>query len=900
LSVRILPAKRQALAIDLKLEFLREGGKLRMVFSYSRKLYQDEVIANMMEQLTDIVIKFSNADKQTPLCDVMELPKAQQKQILEDFAGKCSDENPGKTLVDLFREQSIKTPDNRAIVFKDKSITYAELNEVTDKISAYLTLQNKGTAVGILVNRSEMMPVGALGVMKSGAAYLPLDPGYPTERLEFMLEDAGVSTVIIDEELKDRIPGYSGNFLLTKDIAKLPGGDVPVQPEPEDTMVLLYTSGTTGKPKGVILSHGNLINFCTWYRNCHNITENDNIPAYASFGFDAHMMDMYPTLISGACLHIIPEEMRLDLPGLRDYFSRNNINVAFITTQLGRQFAEKMSSRGLRALSVGGETLVPLAPPESYTLYNAYGPTECTVFATNFRIDKLYDRVPIGSALDNTALYVVDKQNGLSPVGVAGELCIAGRQVGKGYLNRPDITEEKFVKNPFCSDPDYATMYRTGDIVRFLPDGNIDFVGRNDFQVKIRGFRVELTEIEERIRAFPGLRDAAVIAADAPGGGKCAIAYIAGNTSIDIEKLNAFIEEELPSYMVPSATMQLDKIPLNQNGKVDRRKLPAPTFTGQKAEDTVRPLNDLETQISETVSAILGHNQFGITTNLLRAGLTSLSSIKLAAALDEKFGVSVPVRDIMQNPTLLGIENAVIRMLLSGKTSQGTWQTEKQAKYPLSQNQMGIYYECIKNPGSTIYNIPLHVVFDRNTDAGRLEKAVSEIADAHPALRAALFMRENEIWQSYTDRWLHKTEIVSADEEEMPLIISAFVRPFNLFDSPLFRTKICRTEKNLHLLLDFHHIVFDGLSADIFMRELTRAYKGKVLEKEGFTSFDEALMEKEKENSEEYREAKAFYDRMMKNSEGATVIPYDYRENEKSCPTETVVSTVEKESVARC
>ena len=890
LTLRMLPMKRQALAMDLMLEFLREGTNLRIVLSYSRELYQDEVAQGMLEQLTEIISRLTEGNLQKPVCDIAELPDSQRKQILEAFAGERMSENLGKTLVDLFRQQAKKTPQGRAVVFAGKALTYAELDDVSDRIAAYLAANSTGNAVGILVRRSEMMPVCALGVMKAGAAYLPLDPGYPADRLEFMLQDAGAAVVIADEELKDRIPGYTGGFLLTKDIAKLPGGDIPAPPVISDTMILLYTSGTTGKPKGVMLSHGNLTSFCTWYCKYHNITAKDNIPAYASFGFDANMMDTYPALICGACVHIIPEEMRLNLPGMRDYFSQNNISVAFITTQLGRQFAEGMKSKGLRALSVGGEALVPLLPPKDYALYNVYGPTECTVLCTAFRVDKLYDRVPIGRAISNTALYVVDKQNRLAPVGVAGELCIAGRQVAKGYLNRPDITEEKFVKNPFSSDPDYAVMYRTGDMVRFLPDGNIDFVGRSDFQVKIRGFRVELTEIEERIRAFPAIKDAAVIAADAPGGGKCAVAYVVGESCIDVEELGRFIEEELPSYMVPAATMQIGAIPLNPNGKVDRRKLPAPVFSSGEKEDA-RPLNDLEVQLSDIAAGILGHADFGLTTNLLRAGLTSLSCIKLAALIDESLGVSVAVRDIMKTPTLLGIENAVISLLLTRKTAV-KHAREKQERYPLSQSQMGIYLDCQKDPGSIRYNVPFMVSLPADIDAQKLCDAVCAVIDAHPAVKARVVDGAQIPVESPASLSFERMS-----EPAFHALSKRFVQPFDLAKGPLYRAVVTKTPERVSLLADFHHIAFDGGSLDLFLRELGAVYGGAKPADEKLSAFDAALEETEREGSEGWLADKAYFDERLKGFEGASEITPDIGQDGSKGALREIVQKADREAV---
>ena len=902
LKIQMRPSKRQAIAIDLKLEFWREGEKLRIILSYSQKLYEDAVISNMMEQLKAIIARLVGMTGDELLCEINELPAAQREQILVDFRGERSDENLGRTLVELIREQAQATPDNAAVAFADERITYKALDERTDHIAAHIAAMDTGSAVGILVNRNAIMPVAALAVLKTGVPYLPLDPSYPNERLEFMLKDAGAKLVIAEPELTGKIAGYEGAFLMTDTLQDLPAAAPPPAPVPDDTMILLYTSGTTGNPKGVMLAHRNLVNFCSFYRRLHKITAKDNIPAYASFGFDAHMMDMYPALMSGACVHIIPAPMRLDLPGLNKYFEQNNISVAFITTQMGRQFAESMDNHSLRALSVGGEALVPIAPPKNFTLFNGYGPTECTIFTNTFPVDRLYDRVPLGPPVANTDFYVVDKHDRLVPVGVAGYLCVAGRQVGKGYLNNPELTAQKFAPNPYSDDPDYATMYRTGDLVRFLPDGNIDFVGRDDFQVKIRGFRVELTEIEERIRAFPGISDAAVLAMDSPGGGKYAAAYIVGAGMIDIEALNHFIEEALPAYMVPTATTQVAAIPLNPNGKVDRRKLPAPSFSAPKKEEA-RPQNELEVELAKITAEILGHDGFGLGTNLLKAGLSSLSCVRLAATLAERFGTYIAAREIMQTPTLIGIENAIIAALLGGKGQGPKPGPSVSARplsgneYPLTHSQRGLYYEYMKNPGSLMYNIPVHIELDAKTDAERLKKAVLALVEAHPALRTRFSMSGNEVWQYPDDTAAVEIDIQAVAKAEVEAVISGFARPFRLFDEPPLRIAIVKSEKRTYLLLDIHHIIFDGFSLGIFVEELAAAYEGRAVETEDFTLFDASLREQEEKDGADYQKAKAFFDRMLTDSGGATEIPY--KQGGTSAP-HTVTATLNKGELAAC
>ncbi|MCL2696398.1 MAG: AMP-binding protein, partial [Clostridiales bacterium] len=394
---------------------------------------------------------------------------------------------------------------------------------------------------------------------------------------------------------------------------------------------------------------------------------------------------------------------------------------------------------------------------------------------------------------------------------------------------------------------------------------------------------------------------------------KCAVAYIVGETPINVEMLNRFIEEELPPYMVPAATMQVETIPLTPNGKVDRRKLPAPDFSAGEEDEGARPLNDLEKQISCVVAEILGHEGFSVSANLMRAGLTSLSCIKLAAKLDDKLGVSPTVRQIMAEPTLLGIENALIALLLSRNTTPKA-QPKAQELRPLSQSQMGLYYECVKNPAALIYNIPVCLTLGKETDIPRLEKAISAIAQAHPALRARLQMQGDTVWQKAVDDAV-ACETVAVTEADMPAIKTAFVRPFRLFDEALFRAQICVTEAQIYLLLDFHHIVFDGASLDIFLQELAEAYDdpNKPLEGETTTCFDVAQEEKDGEEGAEYLAAKAFFDSMMSGSEGATQIPYDEKDEGHSPlsaaptsplreggsgPPETVSVTVEKESLA--
>ncbi|HJJ39592.1 MAG TPA: amino acid adenylation domain-containing protein, partial [Methanocorpusculum sp.] len=500
-------------------------------------------------------------------------------RTLDEFNATDAAYNSAESIVKQFHESALKHQDKTAVVFENTRLTYRELDEISDKLAGYLRENGVCTEkiVGILTPRNEFMPICALGVLKAGGAYLPLDPTYPKDRLNFMMKDSGAVLLIADKTLNGLIDEFSGNRLMTDDITSLPdcSSTLPL-PKPEDLFAVIYTSGSTGVPKGVMLKHQNVAAFTSaWIARSHELDETARVSAYASFGFDAAMQDTYPTLLCGAELHIISEELRLDLIALRNYFNTCGITHCDMTTQIGRQFALLGGFTTLKEQTVGGEKLVPFAPP-SYAFYDTYGPTECTVVSTTFKLENQHTNSSIGKPLNNLKTYVVDRNGNLLPPGAVGELWISGPQVARGYLNRPEKTAEVFTKNTFSSHSSHSVVYHTGDVVRYLSDGNIQFIGRNDSQVKIRGFRIELTEVEEIISRFAGIKDAAVVAYDSPAGGKYIAAYVVSDEKIDTKALNAFIAAEKPPYMVPSVTMQLDALPYNQNMKVNRKALPVP------------------------------------------------------------------------------------------------------------------------------------------------------------------------------------------------------------------------------------------------------------------------------------------------------------------------------------
>ena len=632
---------------------------------YRTNVYSEQMISQLLESYEAVVEGFL---KEEYLRDISIATKA-QVELLDSFNQTDVPYDDTQTIVSLFRRQAKATPDNIAIAFKDKKYTYQEVDEISDRIAGYIvdrlqllaksgdgagqTVDNSEPVVSILIPRCEWMAIASLGVLKAGCAYQPLDPSYPKERLNFMMQDAHAQLLIADEELRPLADEYQGEVLLTKDIptlTSLPSHILTSQLNPDRLFILLYTSGSTGVPKGCQLTHANLVCFCHWYQRYYELTPDSRVAAYASYGFDANMMDMYPALTCGATVYIVPEELRLDLIALNEYFEQNQITHSFMTTQVGYQFATSIENHSLKHISVGGEKLASLTPPSNVTLTNLYGPTEGTVCITRFKISKTMKDIPIGAALDNVKLYVVDSAGHRLPVGAAGELWVSGPHVGRGYLNRPEKTAEVFINNPFATPTSqYARIYRTGDIVRYLPDGNIQFVGRKDSQVKIRGFRIELKEVEAVIREFPGIKDATIQAFDYENGGKFIAAYIVSNEQIDIKELNDFIGKQKPSYMIPAATMQIDSIPLNQNQKVNKKALPAPVI--QAADHNyVEPVNDTEKLFCGIFSEVLSMEKIGATDNFFELGGTSLMVTKMIIEAD-KAGHHVAYGDVFTHAT---------------------------------------------------------------------------------------------------------------------------------------------------------------------------------------------------------------------------------------------------------
>jgi len=553
---------------DALLYVLENQQGLSLYLEYDRNLFKAETAEriighylNLLEQIAD------SLDRR--LAEIDFSSAGEREQLLRTFNANVLPVPLDSSYQKQFRAQAERTPDKLAVVFKDVNLTYRQLDRKTDILADCLRRCGvvHESIVPIMLERSAEMIVAAIAVMKAGGAYLPLDIKYPQARLDYMLEDSNATLILSQPSLREKFAGFGGEFIDVTDPELYAGGDsagvtVPDINQGSDLAAIIYTSGSTGLPKGTMIMHRNIVNMCFSENRDNAMTEADIMASYASFSFDAAMWSNFAPLLAGATVHIVPEEIMLSLVDLNKFIEDRRATITFMTTQLCEQFTELVDNKTLRILATGGEKYKTYRPT-NYQVVNGYGPTEYTVYTTRFVIDKNYDNIPIGKPLANARVYVVDKEFQLQPLGVPGELCIAGPQLARGYRNRPELTAEKFIRNPFVESSQavngekrivkgcnsemsssekgisafssqlsalnpsaaFAKMYRTGDLVRWLPDGNLEFLSRIDQQVKIRGFRIEIGEIEQKIMSYPVVKEAVVVARDDAGGNKFLCGY---------------------------------------------------------------------------------------------------------------------------------------------------------------------------------------------------------------------------------------------------------------------------------------------------------------------------------------------------------------------------------------
>ncbi|HEY9803487.1 MAG TPA: amino acid adenylation domain-containing protein [Leptolyngbyaceae cyanobacterium] len=660
---------------DLVFDMIETPSSLLGVFRYNSDLFAATTISRMAEHFQTL-LQAIVAHPHQPIGSLPILGETELQQ-LKDWQNTYTDDSPHQCIHELFAAQVAQTPEAVAVVFQDQQLTYRELDTRANQLAYHLQTLGVGpeVLVGICVERSLEMIVGLLGILKAGGAYVPLDPAYPQERISFMLADAQVSVLLTQQKLKTQLPPHSATVVyLDKEWGESLHQDIISGVQPQNLAYVIYTSGSTGKPKGVMIEHQSLVNFTQTAKTVYEIYPDDRTLQFASMSFDAAAEEIYPCLISGGTLVLRTEEMLSSVAHFLEKCRDWQLTILDLPTAYWHQLISELAiahltiPESLRLVIIGGEPALPqqVALWQEYVgaypkLVNTYGPTEATIVTTICYLSDVREKVPIGKAIAHAQTYILDEYLQPTPIGVAGELHIGGAGLARGYLHHPELTQAKFIPHPFKSPGEGKRLYKTGDLARYLPDGNIEFLGRIDHQVKIRGFRIELGEIQAVLNQHPKVRTGVVTVREEVPGDKRLIAYVVVDQQTTINELRGFLMEKLPKYMIPSTFILLESLPLTPNGKVDMTALAAIAPISPDVDTTInRPRNPVEEILVRIWAQVLRFEQISIEDNFFELGGHSLLAAQLMSQINQKFSRHLPLSVLFQYPTVAGLANFLI------------------------------------------------------------------------------------------------------------------------------------------------------------------------------------------------------------------------------------------------
>ncbi|HEU4323406.1 MAG TPA: amino acid adenylation domain-containing protein [Roseiflexaceae bacterium] len=835
----------------------------------------------------------------TPPAPAAPLTDAERERILYTWNATAQPYHLDQCLHHLLEAQVARTPDAIALVSDEllrvgnasqprPALTYAQLDERAGLLARRLRRHGVGpeTVVGLCAERSLDMVVGMLAILKAGAAYMPLDPSYPADRLAFMLDDARPPVALVQRHLADRLPPHSAAQLLIDEPWSDEGPELPpVAVLPDHLAYLIYTSGSTGRPKGVGVSHRSIVNRLLWGQQADPLDGSDRLLQKTPYSFDVSVWEFFWPLSVGARLVMSRPEGHTDPNYLADAVAYHGITTIHFVPSMLSVFLESadLSRCGtLRRVMCSGEAL-PLALQQRFfarldlPLINLYGPTEAAVEVTVWSCDKATDRssVPIGFPIANTQMHILDQNFEPVPVGVPGELYIAGIQLARGYLNRPELTAERFIPNPFGAggtrgwglgageqnqeprtkngEPGAdnlktqnvklsgSRMYRTGDLARYAPDGSIEYLGRTDNQIKLRGARIEPGEIEAALARHPDVRDVVVMVREDTPGDPRLVAYVvaadlrarAGDAGLAAE-LRAFLEDRLPDHMVPSVVVALDAMPLNSNGKADRKALPAPLLLQNDTTHTrTAPRTPLETALAGIWADVFGTERIGIHDDFLLLGGHSLQAAQIVARIRRQMQAELTARDLFQHATIAELAELLGQRQQSASVLPPLVPAARGDTCPLSFAQQRLWFLDEWMPGNTVYNVPLAIWLSGALDTGLLGRCLDAVVARHEALRTVFASVKDEpvqVVRPAAPVALPLTDLADRPPAEreaaaLALALSEAQQPFDLAEGPLLRAALLRLDTDAHLLvLNVHHIVSDGWSMGVLYNELTQLY----------------------------------------------------------------------------
>jgi amino acid adenylation domain-containing protein/non-ribosomal peptide synthase protein (TIGR01720 family) len=829
---------------ELFLNITESAAGLRLDLVYNSSLFAPETARRWLRHYRALVESIA-ADPHSALDGLALLDAHEERRLLVDWNTTARPFPRNATLTQLFEEQAARTPASPALRFGPVELSYAQLNQRANQLAHHLRAcgVEQESLVGIYLDRSAEVVIAALAILKAGGAYLPIDPDYPQERVLVMAQDAGLRLCLTSETLRPRLAELPGELrLLCLDtaapaLAREPQGNLAIAQQPEQLAYVMYTSGSTGRPKGVGITHRSILRLV-----CNTdyiaLDPGQRVAQLSNTAFDAATFEIWGSLLHGAMLVGVIRETLLDPATLAAQIRDDGITTIFLTTALFNQFAQVLPDafRPLQTLLFGGEACDPAAVaavlgqgrPER--LLHVYGPTECTTFATSHLVEQNPNGtpVPIGRPIANTTAYVLDGRLRPVPPGVAGELYIGGDGVGRGYLNRPALTAERFVPDPFGPEPG-ARLYRTGDLVRLLPDGAIEFIGRRDTQVKIRGFRIELGEIEATLSQHLQVGLATVIVREDRAGKKQLVAYVTPRPAAaapTAATLRQFLGERLPAYMVPAAFVLLDELPLTPNGKIDRRQLPAPDDEGQAPPTFSAPITLAERQLAQIWTSFLPVRRVGVHDNFFELGGDSIIAIQIAAQAAQQ-NLQLTPNLIFRHPTIAELAR-VAQSAPRLERDQGL----VSGPVPLTPVQHWFFGQDL--PERHHFNQSFLLKFNQPVDSVLMAQALQHLALHHDTLR--MQFRQGEAGWEQTNRgecealaFTHYDLALldeAAQEEILNSVAEEQQASLDLCAGPLFRAVLFDLgARGFRLLLVIHHLVVDYISWRTIFQDLWTAYQ---------------------------------------------------------------------------
>jgi amino acid adenylation domain-containing protein len=847
---------------DLTVNVVELGERLTASFEYNTDLFDRSTI----ERLGGHFVRLLGAVAAQPGCRIADLEMQESRELhraLVQWNDTASDYPKTATIAELFETCAAATPDALALKAGDTQLTYAELNRKANQLAHHLRDAgvDADTLVGICVERSADMIVGLLGILKAGGAYLPLDPAYPAQRLAYLVADAAPRMVLTQQRLCDVLPEGPAPFCLDAEwpsIADRPTGNPVGRCFADSLAYVTYTSGSTGLPKGVLVTQRNVVRLVRG-ADYFTVGRTDRFLQFSPLAFDASTFEIWAPLLNSACLVLAPAG-RLALDELGELIEGQRIDTLFLTTALFNQLVELQlpSLSNVRRLLTGGEPMSPVHAEKFITagsplaLSNIYGPTECTTFSTCRAPESntsMAAPVPIGRPIANAQAYILDQSLNPVPIGVAGELHIAGDGLARGYLRRADLTAEKFIPNPFSGERG-SRMYKTGDIARFLANGEIEFIGRRDDQVKIRGFRIELGEIEACLASLPDIRGATVVAREDGTGSKRLVAYLVAaddQAMLDVAQLRHALSRTLPDYMVPAHYVQLADLPLTVNGKIDRAALAAPDEARSEAAHAA-PATPTEEAFAKIWADVLGLDKVSVQDNFFDLGGHSLLATRVVARIRQDFGLALPLSALFETPTIRALAGQMDALITAARTAAGAGgapsqhgaiaRADRSRPLPASFGQERLWFldrveRHSAGQTSKAYLMPDAVRLEGELDAAALRWALQALVDRHETLRTALVEAGGQAVQVIAEHVELELPLVDlaglpADARASALqrhVQDHAVTGFDLSRAPLMRTTLLRLHALEHvLLLNMHHSISDGWSVAVFINELSALY----------------------------------------------------------------------------